>query len=108
MNNKIMIKKISLFFLFILSILGLVLSIMGTNQLFASGQAGKIPLELPFVSQVANVLFWVMLVCHISFLFIFKERKSNILWLILSFPGVVIFSIKTLLKKEIDKNESRL
>ena len=96
MKNQRKFKIFSLLLLLFVAITGLIFGSIGSTELLRNADQIRTSVQLPVASQIASKTMWVAMSMCVLYIFIFKERKRNLFWLLLSFFGIIIFSIKKL------------
>lgn len=94
MRKQAKFKIISLFLMFLVAIGGLTLGFIGSTELLRHADQITIVSQLPLASQISGKIMWVSMTMFVAYIFIFKEKKRNLFWIILSFFGIIFFSIK--------------
>ena len=101
MINKKGIKLTFLVAFTIFSILGLYLGFRGATTIFSSIDSENVTSSTkiiqPLESKIASYLNILVGIVVFAYIVAFKEKKTNIFWLILGPIGVLAFSIKKLL-----------
>ncbi len=104
MTSQKRIKQLLLVTFILLSMTGVYLGFRGASELFASIDVENVTsstkLTQPLESKIASYLNISVGIAVIVYMLIFKEKKTNIFWLLLGPIGVIIFSVKKLLTRK--------
>ncbi|TOY69702.1 hypothetical protein DIS12_06935 [Leuconostoc citreum] len=93
-------KVIYLSLLLCVTLLGLILSIHGATELIHNVNNlshTSVVLDVPITSKLSGWIMWLSFAMFILYIFLFKERKRNLFWMLISFIGIIIFSITSLI-----------